>query len=186
MITFPLLAVLYVVLLVLVAAAAAVLSVLAWRRSGPQLVFSAAGAVLAALLLAAVPTGDLGFAVSALLTVLALVAAIAGGGPAATLALRLAIRGGQVEGSHGGILIRGGAEEVLRGGTAIGLLERAAVAGVILAGFPEGLAVVIAIKGVGRFTELDEAATRERFIIGTFTSFIWAAACAGIAILARA
>lgn len=181
----PLLAVLYVVLLVLTVSTVAALSVLAWRRPGPPLVFSAVGAVLAALLLAAVPTGDLSFGVSALITALALVAAVVGGGPAATLALTLAIRGGQVEGSHGGILIRGGAEEVLRGGTAIGILERAAVAGVILAGFPEGLAVVIAIKGVGRFTELDEAATRERFIIGTFASIIWAAACAGIAILAR-
>lgn len=180
-----LLSVLYTLLLVLIVGAAAVLSVVAWRRPTPQLMFPAAGAVLATLLLAAVPEVDIGFGASALVTALALVAAVAGGGPAATLALRLASRGDTVEGSNGGILIHGGREEVLRGGTAIGVLERAAVAGVILSGFPEGLAVVIAIKGVGRFTELDEAATRERFIIGTFTSFIWAAACAGIAILAR-
>jgi hypothetical protein len=176
--------VLYVVLLVLVTAGAAVLSVIAWTR--PTLTFTAAagGSVAAALLLAAVPTGqDPGFAVGALLTVLALAAAVVGGGPAATVALRLATRGSVAEGAHGGIMQDG--SEVLRGGTAIGILERLAVAAVIVAGFPEGLAVIVAIKGVGRFSELDAAAVRERFIIGTFASFVWAAACAGIAVLAR-
>jgi len=70
--------------------------------------------------------------------------------------------------------------EVLRGGMTIGLLERFAAAGTIMAGFPEGLAVLIAIKGVGRFTELEEAEARERFIIGSLTSIIWACACAGL------
>ena len=46
--------------------------------------------------------------------------------------------------------------------------------------FPEGLAVLVAIKGVGRFTELEEAEARERFIIGTLTSIIWACACAAV------
>ena len=176
--------VIYVVLLVLVTAGAAVLSVLAWMRPTLTLAASAAGAAAAALLLAAVPTGqDPGFAVGALITLLALAAAVIGGGPVATVALRLATRGSVAEGVHGGIIQDGG--EVLRGGTAIGILERLAVAGVIIAGFPEGLAVIVAVKGVGRFSELDAAPARERFIIGTFASLIWAAACAGIALLAR-
>ena len=70
--------------------------------------------------------------------------------------------------------------EVLRGGLMIGILERLAVAGAILAGFPEAIAVVVAIKGVGRFTELATAEARERFIIGTLASLIWACACAAL------
>ncbi|MCU1571249.1 MAG: hypothetical protein JWR33_1990 [Naasia sp.] len=178
----PLVSVLHTVLLVLFCAAAPVLSLLAWRGSPAALVYPAAAAVAAALLLAAVPTGDPGFGVVLLLTMLMLVAAVVGGGPAATLALRLAVRG-SIEGEHGGILQND--REVLRGGMAIGLLERLAIAAVILAGFPEGLAIVVAIKGVGRFTELDDAETRERFIIGTFASFLWAACCAGVVLLAR-
>ncbi len=140
--------------------------------------------VAAALLLAAVPDGDTGFAVTALVTALALVAAVVGGGPAATVALHLATRGSVKEGAHGGIIEQGGGE-VLRGGMTIGLLERLALAGLILAGFPEGLAVIVAVKGVGRFGEFESPTSRERFIIGSFASLIWAAACAGIAVLAR-
>lgn len=68
--------------------------------------------------------------------------------------------------------------EVLRGGTTIGILERIAIAGAIVAGFPEAVAVVIAIKGVGRFSELAASEAKERFIIGTLASFVWACACA--------
>lgn len=178
------LSVLYTVLLVLVAGAAAALSVLSWWRPVLPFVAAAGGAVAAALLLSAIAVDDLGFGVLALVTALALVAAVVGGGPAATVALRLATRGEPVtEGSQGGIIEKG--REVLRGGTAIGVLERLALAGVILAGFPEGLAVIVAVKGVGRFGEFESPASRERFIIGTFASLIWAAAAAGIAVLAR-
>lgn len=68
--------------------------------------------------------------------------------------------------------------EVLRGGTTIGVLERLAIAGAIIAGFPEAIAVVIAIKGVGRFSELAASEAKERFIMGTLASFVWACACA--------
>ncbi|SMG46341.1 hypothetical protein [Agreia pratensis] len=68
--------------------------------------------------------------------------------------------------------------EVLRGGTTIGVLERIAIAGAITAGFPEAIAVVIAIKGVGRFSELAASEAKERFIIGTLASFVWACSCA--------
>jgi hypothetical protein len=61
-----------------------------------------------------------------------------------------------------------------------------ATAGTIIAGFPEGLAIVVAVKGVGRFTELEAPEARERFIIGTFASLIWACAAALVVHLACA
>jgi len=70
------------------------------------------------------------------------------------------------------------AARVLAGGTWIGLLERAAITLSILAGFPEGLAVVVAVKGLGRVYELRERpAARERFVVGTLASTVWAGAC---------
>ena len=80
------------------------------------------------------------------------------------------------------------AGELLRGGAWIGALERAAVYASLVAGWPEGLAVVLAVKGLGRYPELRDAegsarqGAAERFIIGTFTSVLWAAACAAIAV----
>lgn len=76
------------------------------------------------------------------------------------------------------------AGEVLRGGAWIGALERAAVYATLVAGWPEGMALVLGIKGLGRYPELrnqDHTGTAERFIIGTFTSVLWAVACAGVA-----
>ncbi|HEX5088801.1 MAG TPA: hypothetical protein VFV89_13405 [Nocardioides sp.] len=81
------------------------------------------------------------------------------------------------------------AGQVLRGGAWIGALERLAVFAGLAAGFPEGVAVVLALKGVGRFPDLrgdrGSGAATERFIIGTFTSVLWAAACAGMVALVR-
>ncbi len=74
---------------------------------------------------------------------------------------------------------------VLRGGVWIGALERAAVAGCLVAGIAEGIVVVIAIKGLGRYPELRAQGAAERFIIGTFTSLLWAGAAAGVALLIR-
>ena len=67
----------------------------------------------------------------------------------------------------------------LRGGRIIGLLERAAVAVAILAAWPEGIAVVLAVKGLARYPELREPHASEQFIIGTFTSVLWAIAVCG-------
>ena len=70
---------------------------------------------------------------------------------------------------------------LLRGGRWIGVLERLAITGGILAGHPEAIAIVIAVKGLGRYPELrggtGEAASKaaERFIVGTLASFLWAA-----------
>ncbi|WP_181408948.1 hypothetical protein [Schumannella soli] len=70
--------------------------------------------------------------------------------------------------------------EVLRGGGVIGYLERFAIIGSIALGHIEVLAAVIAIKGLGRFNDLDSSAARERFIIGTLVSMIWAGSCAAL------
>jgi hypothetical protein len=78
-----------------------------------------------------------------------------------------------------------GPEQVLRGGAWIGYLERGAVAATLLAGWPEGVALVLAVKGVGRYAELRETNAPEAFIIGTLTSLLWAASAAGAAHLLR-
>lgn len=66
---------------------------------------------------------------------------------------------------------------VLRGGLLIGMLERAAVVLAILSNQPVAIAYVVAIKGLGRYSELKDApAASERFIIGTLASLLWAAA----------
>lgn len=65
---------------------------------------------------------------------------------------------------------------VLRGGTWIGILERLAVTGCLVAGYPAGIAFVIAVKGLGRYPELREhPGLSERFVIGTLASMGWAA-----------
>lgn len=70
----------------------------------------------------------------------------------------------------------------LRGGRAIGWLERLGVYATILAGFPAGIAVVVAVKGLARYPDLKASdGTAERFILGTFTSLLVAAAAAGAA-----
>jgi hypothetical protein len=91
---------------------------------------------------------------------------------------------------HGGIVV--GSEdgettprEVLRGGWLIGYLERLAIVAGIVLGHYEVVAAIIAVKGLGRFSELDSAAARERFIIGTLTSFIWAGTCAVLIVAAN-
>lgn len=112
---------------------------------------------------------------------------IAAGSPLTSLVLQRATRGEAQDGRFGGILVKEkgerSAREVLRGGAAIGYLERLAIVAAIVVGHPEAIGAVIAVKGLGRFSELDSPEARERFIIGTLTSMIWAAACAAIIIL---
>ncbi|WP_067438298.1 hypothetical protein [Nocardioides jensenii] len=114
-----------------------------------------------------------------------------------TLAGLLAVAGGGVVTSSVFALIDGSgaasagsmrrAGEVLRGGAWIGGLERAAVFLTLIAGWPEGIAITLALKGLGRYPELrtETPGAAERFIIGTFTSVLWAIACAGAATLMR-
>ncbi|WP_157155887.1 MULTISPECIES: hypothetical protein [unclassified Diaminobutyricimonas] len=102
---------------------------------------------------------------------------VVAGGPIAALVLRLAT--GSTPGSHGGIMVlrEHNPQEVLRGGATIGFLERLGLVAAIAVGYPEALAVIVAIKGVGRYSELREPEVRERFIIGTLASLTWAAIC---------
>ena len=91
---------------------------------------------------------------------------------------------------HGGIVVEDesgekGEREVLRGGWLIGYLERLAIIAAVVLGRFEIVAAVIAVKGLGRFSELDNAAARERFIIGTLTSIIWAGTTALLIIAAN-
>ena len=104
-----------------------------------------------------------------------MLAAVLGGGPVATAVLRAA--------DPAAVGVAGGPQDptILRGGAWIGVLERAAVAAALLTGSAEALAVVIAVKGLGRFAELRAPAAAERFIVGTLASGLWAAACVGVA-----
>ena len=142
------------------------------------------GAVALAVLVAAAGllawlAGDLPDRLEEAVALAAGMVAIVGGGPVTTAVLRAA--------DPAATGVRGGPQDpdVLRGGAWIGLLERAAVAGALLAGSAEALVVVLAVKGLGRYAELREAAAAERFIIGTLASGLWAAGCVGVAVLAR-
>ncbi len=104
------------------------------------------------------------------IVLVAVVAAVAGGWPLTTWVLRRSMAGEPPQTEEA---------PILRGGTWIGVLERLAITGSILVGYPQAIAVVIAIKGLGRFPELRAATgatASERFIIGTLTSFCWAGA----------
>jgi hypothetical protein len=75
---------------------------------------------------------------------------------------------------------------ILRGGALIGGLERLAMLGTLLAGWPEGIAAIVAVKAFARYPELragQGTGATERFIIGTFASLGWAGACAGIVMI---
>jgi hypothetical protein len=75
---------------------------------------------------------------------------------------------------------------ILHGGSWIGALERLTMTASILSGFSAGIAVIVAIKGLGRYPDLKAgqgSGAAERFIIGTFASLGWAAACAGVGLL---
>lgn len=128
----------------------------------------------------------------AVLALLAVALATFGGNPLVRWVLNVADGGRTPEGPRGGILVELMAEppapplqeEILRGGTTIGYLERLAAALSIVAGFPAAIAVIVALKGVGRFTELATPAARERFIVGTLASLLWACAVGGIVPLA--
>lgn len=186
--SLPVLTYLYWLLLLLVTAGALVCAALAFRLHKRVFTIISAGGLAAALFIAAAPVENGPPAFGMLLGLMAIGLAVVGGGPVAVLALTLATKNSVAPGAHGGILVgernpdvrsadHAAVREVLRGGLTIGILERLATVGAILAGFPEALAVVVAVKGVGRFSELAEAESRERFIIGTLASLTWACAC---------
>lgn len=77
------------------------------------------------------------------------------------------------------------AQADLPGGRWVGMLERLSAYVCIVSGFPAGIAMVLAVKGLGRYAELatSEPSSRkgELFIIGTFASLLWAGLWAGVA-----
>lgn len=172
----------WLVLLILLAGAV----FLAWYAHGPErqlLILIPAAAVLVAIALALLGVLQLApWPILNLLFGLGLVLlGVVGGSPAVALVLRLASTSA-TPGEHGGILVDDGARtkkrEILRGGRTIGYLERLAYIVCIFAGQFAGIAVIVAIKGLGRYSELENAEARERFLIGSLTSLIWAAAAA--------
>lgn len=77
--------------------------------------------------------------------------------------------------------------EKLPGGRWIGFLERLATYCCIVTGFSAGIGLILAVKGLGRYPELrtgENPRLGELFIIGTFSSILWAAGVAGLALLA--
>ncbi|WP_110590506.1 hypothetical protein [Microbacterium suaedae] len=170
--------------------AALVLVLLRHRRpaSGPLL--AAAIFLTLCLLAAAISPVSAPLPFAAALAVVGTTVAVLGGDPAARRVLDLASDDRVREGEHGGILLRATPPEpqmlpeVMRGGVTIGYLERAAAALAILVGYPEAIAVVVAIKGIARFTELGTPEARERFIIGTLASLGWACIAAAAVHLA--
>jgi hypothetical protein len=175
--------------------AAIVLAVFASRSDKDWLAVPCVGFVAVWILWAlfgGMSTAPSGFIVSSAIGLLAL--AVIAGSPIVSLVLRLATRGSEHLGDHGGILVGATDDEdeddqprereILRGGMTIGFLERFAIVGSAFAGQFAAVAVVVAIKGLGRFSELENAEARERFIIGTLASFIWAGACAVPIVLA--
>jgi hypothetical protein len=161
---------------------------------------TASTALAAALSVVGLVTGRAGRAVavaSALLVALALLVAWGAGSESpdrvvAVLAAVVAVAGGGLVTTQVFTFVEEPARmrsagEILRGGAWIGALERLGVYVALLAGWAPGLAIVLAVKGLGRYPELrneDNTGVAERFIIGTFTSVLWAVACAGVAVLA--
>ena len=169
---------------VVLLAGGAVLSLIGWLTPLPRLAMALAsgllltGGVLAAL---ADPGQSTDRAEQVALVVAGALLAVAGGGPVTTVLFDLVDRPGTLRQDS-----LQGAGEVLRGGAWIGALERLAAYAAVVTGWPEGLAVVLAIKGLGRYPELRAAedgvrtGAAERFIIGTFASVLWACASAGV------
>ena len=181
-------AVLFWAVLTLVVAGGVVFAVLS-VKGGRWPVIAAAAFLLVAVVMVGLPHPAGPALLGAVIALGAVAISAFGGSPAVKTVLALATR--QVEGEAGGILIAprdatepGEKREVLRGGLTIGILERIATTASILAGVPEAIAVIIAIKGVGRFSELGASEAQERFIIGTFVSLGWAAVCGALAHLA--
>ena len=181
---------------IIVLAGALAVSISAIRFKNPMLALFAAIPVAVGLAGVAfattIPAPD--HAVGVVTGILLAIVGIVAGSPITVAVLGLAARGSgsrAVAGQHGGIIVDDHGNsllpaariEVLRGGTIIGYLERLAVIASVVLGHLEIIAVLIAVKGLGRYSELDSAEVRERFIIGTLVSLVWAGACALLIVL---
>jgi hypothetical protein len=159
-----------VVILVALAALASVLALVTGKAA--RLASAVSVVLLAVALLLGWPT-PADHDLEKLLRVLAGVLAVAGGGLVTTQVFSFVEDPDRVS--------RAGS--VLRGGAWIGALERLGVYAALVAGWAPGVAVVLAVKGLGRYPELrnqEDTGVAERFIIGTFASVLWAVACAAL------
>ncbi|WP_298743763.1 hypothetical protein [uncultured Microbacterium sp.] len=182
---------LVVIFLFLALCGALVLVTVSLRRPRGVPLVIAAGLVVLCLISVTVLPYNVPLLFGAILALVGTALGTVGGDPFTRWVLAVADGGRTVEGTRGGILVElmsenssPRQEEILRGGLTIGYLERLSVILGVLAGFPAVIAVVVAVKGVGRFTELATPAARERFIVGTLASLLWACAVAGVLRLA--
>jgi len=168
------------IFLFLALCAALVLIVVAMRRPSTYPLLVAGVLVVIALLVVAISPVNTTAIMGLILTVLGVTVAVLGGNPVARRVLEIAAGTRVRETADGGIIVTGDAQDgspartLMRGGTVIGYLERLASVVAIVVGYPEAIAVVVAIKGIGRFSELGEPEARERFIVGTLASLVWA------------
>jgi hypothetical protein len=181
------------IFLFLVLCGALVLIVMSVRRPTTLPLVIAGCLVAFGLVVVAIAPVKLPVLIGLMLALLGIAVGVLGGNPVTRRVLEVATGGRVRESEDGGILVPvPGAEEgsdgavrtLMRGGTVIGYLERIAVVLSIIAGYPEAIAVVVAVKGIGRFPELAAAEARERFIVGTLASLLWAAVVGGLVRLA--
>jgi hypothetical protein len=171
-------------LVIVLLCACVVASIGGWARFGRNVWPPIALALLGAAGVAAAVSDELetgGREVATFVVVLAGAAAVLGGGPLTTRVFAAVDAADPPPGADPHPIETAG--EVLRGGAWIGALERGAVFASLATGMPEGVAIVLALKGLGRYAELQTQASKgaaERFIIGTFTSVLWAAGAAGV------
>ncbi len=178
------------IFLFLVMCGALALVVVSLRRPTTLPLIIATGLVVLALAVVIVSPVNVPTIMGLILALLGIALGVVGGNPLTRRILEIATHGRVHETSDGGIRVDATPDDgtagtvLLRGGTTIGYLERVAAVIGIVAGFPEALAVIVAVKGVGRFSELASAEARERFIIGTLASLLWACVVAALVRLA--
>ena len=170
---------------------ALVLIVISLRRPTTLPLVIASGLIVLALIVVVVSPFNVPLIMGLIVALLGTTLGVLGGNPVTRRILEIATHGRVRDGANGGIILDAEAaglaepqatvteadtasREVMRGGTTIGYLERLAVVIALIAGYPEAIAIVVAVKGVGRFSELAAAEARERFIIGTLSSLLWA------------
>ncbi|HKT55147.1 MAG TPA: hypothetical protein VJR25_00115 [Microbacterium sp.] len=177
----PLLLAILAIFLFVVLCGALVLCIVSLRRPMTLPLVIAGGLVLLALVVVALSPVKIPTLMGMILAVLGIAVAVVGGNPVTRQVLDVASGGRVQETEDGGILVAvdddgdaAATRTLMRGGTVIGYLERIAAVVAIIAGFPEAIAVVVAIKGIGRFSELAASEARERFIVGTLASLLWA------------
>jgi len=168
------------VVLALLLGVVVVVSLPGWWQRVPLWPALGSGALGASMVIAVASASMAPRPVVVICTGLAVIASAVGGGPLTVAILRRASSSTMPRLREPGRPDPTPPEDLLRGGAWIGTLERIAVTATLIAGWPEGLAVVLSVKGLARYPELRSpgAGASERFIIGTFTSVLWAAACA--------